>query len=341
MPPPSTRSWLRQSRTLPLSPTTASSTERPVALLRASRQRCSGYGWLRHAHTVFGHHCAVWPARSPPTTPSSSFPLRATIRSTTSASPPIRRQPRRPLTPSKSAPIFPPARPVPTAASTSGCTFNGTGTIVPATAIAVCRAPPRSLRFHISRSKEGRPCAGLSALLSSACTDAPEESPSGRNAAPGVHQQKAQTLTPAPDPVPARTIESNHDQGHLLSSSRRQRPRPMTGWRASLPPWVSLPARDGTKQESRGAAFLAPLGNLEFVDGQFPSTADVLVEVTALDAVHQAAEPGSARRAATRRWPASRTSPRRTGSRASSPSSPSPAFPSASGPGPIPSKASP
>jgi 6,7-dimethyl-8-ribityllumazine synthase len=40
---------------------------------------------------------------------------------------------------------------------------------------------------------------------------------------------------------------------------------------------------------SRGASFLAPLGNLEFVDGQFPSTADVLVEVTALDAVHQAA----------------------------------------------------
>src|SRR5271157_3898688 len=41
---------------------------------------------------------------------------------------------------------------------------------------------------------------------------------------------------------------------------------------------------------SSGAAFLAPLGNLEFVDGQFPSTADVLIEVTALDAVHQAAE---------------------------------------------------
>src|ERR1035437_339503 len=41
---------------------------------------------------------------------------------------------------------------------------------------------------------------------------------------------------------------------------------------------------------SRGAAFLAPLGNLEFVDGQFPATADVLVEVTSLDAVHQAAE---------------------------------------------------
>jgi 6,7-dimethyl-8-ribityllumazine synthase len=44
------------------------------------------------------------------------------------------------------------------------------------------------------------------------------------------------------------------------------------------------------EQTSRGAAFLAPLGNLEFVDGQFPSNADVLVEVTALDAVHQAAE---------------------------------------------------
>jgi 6,7-dimethyl-8-ribityllumazine synthase len=40
---------------------------------------------------------------------------------------------------------------------------------------------------------------------------------------------------------------------------------------------------------SRGAAFLAPLGNLEFVDGEFPQTADVLVEVTSLDSVHQAA----------------------------------------------------
>jgi 6,7-dimethyl-8-ribityllumazine synthase len=47
----------------------------------------------------------------------------------------------------------------------------------------------------------------------------------------------------------------------------------------------------GWREEgSRGAAFLAPLGNLEFVDGEFPATADVLVEVTALDAVHQAAE---------------------------------------------------
>jgi 6,7-dimethyl-8-ribityllumazine synthase len=31
------------------------------------------------------------------------------------------------------------------------------------------------------------------------------------------------------------------------------------------------------------------LGNLEFVDGEFPSTADMLIEVTSLDAVHQAA----------------------------------------------------
>jgi 6,7-dimethyl-8-ribityllumazine synthase len=43
------------------------------------------------------------------------------------------------------------------------------------------------------------------------------------------------------------------------------------------------------EETTRGASFLAPLGNLEFVDGQFPSTADVLIEVTALDAVYQAA----------------------------------------------------
>jgi 6,7-dimethyl-8-ribityllumazine synthase len=49
------------------------------------------------------------------------------------------------------------------------------------------------------------------------------------------------------------------------------------------------PGNGWNEENSHGAAFLAPLGNLEFVDGQFPSTADVLVEVTALDAVHQAA----------------------------------------------------
>ncbi len=40
---------------------------------------------------------------------------------------------------------------------------------------------------------------------------------------------------------------------------------------------------------SRGASFLAPLGNFEIVDGDFPSTANILIEVTELDAVHQAA----------------------------------------------------
>jgi 6,7-dimethyl-8-ribityllumazine synthase len=49
------------------------------------------------------------------------------------------------------------------------------------------------------------------------------------------------------------------------------------------------PGKGWNDENSCGASFLAPLGNLEFVDGQFPSTADVLVEVTALDAVHQAA----------------------------------------------------
>jgi 6,7-dimethyl-8-ribityllumazine synthase len=46
----------------------------------------------------------------------------------------------------------------------------------------------------------------------------------------------------------------------------------------------------GWKEETdRGASFLAPLGNLEFVDGPMPSTADVCIEVTSVDAVHQAA----------------------------------------------------
>jgi 6,7-dimethyl-8-ribityllumazine synthase len=51
---------------------------------------------------------------------------------------------------------------------------------------------------------------------------------------------------------------------------------------------VGTPCSSGTPA-SQGASFLAPLGNLEFVEGEFPATADVLVEVTALDAVHQAA----------------------------------------------------
>jgi 6,7-dimethyl-8-ribityllumazine synthase len=41
---------------------------------------------------------------------------------------------------------------------------------------------------------------------------------------------------------------------------------------------------------STGASFLTPLGNLEFVNGQFPSVADLMVEVTSLDQAFQAAE---------------------------------------------------
>jgi 6,7-dimethyl-8-ribityllumazine synthase len=43
-------------------------------------------------------------------------------------------------------------------------------------------------------------------------------------------------------------------------------------------------------EDSSGASFLAPLGNLEFVNGRFPSTADLLIEVTSLDSIYQAAE---------------------------------------------------
>jgi 6,7-dimethyl-8-ribityllumazine synthase len=40
---------------------------------------------------------------------------------------------------------------------------------------------------------------------------------------------------------------------------------------------------------SRGCSFLAPIGNIEIVDGAMPETSDVCIEVTGLDAVHQAA----------------------------------------------------
>jgi len=49
------------------------------------------------------------------------------------------------------------------------------------------------------------------------------------------------------------------------------------------------PGKGWQGENTRGVSFLAPLGNLELVDGQFPSTAEVLVEVTSLDAAHQAA----------------------------------------------------
>ena len=50
------------------------------------------------------------------------------------------------------------------------------------------------------------------------------------------------------------------------------------------------PGKGWSEESGRGASFLAPCGNLEFIDGRNPSPADVLVEVTALDAVHQAAQ---------------------------------------------------
>jgi len=49
------------------------------------------------------------------------------------------------------------------------------------------------------------------------------------------------------------------------------------------------PGSGWNEESSRGASFLAPSGNLEFVEGQMPSVTDVLVEVTQLDAVREAA----------------------------------------------------
>jgi len=92
------------------------------------------------------------------------------------------------------------------------------------------------------------------------------------------------------------------------------------------------PGRGWDEENSHGAAFLAPLGNLEIVDGEFPSTADLLVEVTALDAVYQAAESwlrAEGGDAAVARLTAI------TGGRASLPSSRSRGLRAASGPGQI------
>jgi 6,7-dimethyl-8-ribityllumazine synthase len=55
------------------------------------------------------------------------------------------------------------------------------------------------------------------------------------------------------------------------------------------------PGKGWQEEGSRGASFLAPLGNLEFVDGRFPQIADslladLLIEVTSLDSIHQVAE---------------------------------------------------
>jgi 6,7-dimethyl-8-ribityllumazine synthase len=47
-------------------------------------------------------------------------------------------------------------------------------------------------------------------------------------------------------------------------------------------------AQQNADGSSRGASFIAPLGNLELVDGTVPDFAPVAIEVTSLDAVHQA-----------------------------------------------------
>ena len=53
---------------------------------------------------------------------------------------------------------------------------------------------------------------------------------------------------------------------------------------------MGFAAGKGWQEETgRGASFLAPLGNLEFVEGPLPSTAPFLIEVTSLDAAHQTA----------------------------------------------------
>ncbi len=46
------------------------------------------------------------------------------------------------------------------------------------------------------------------------------------------------------------------------------------------------PGKDWKDDTGRGAAFLAPLGNAEFVTGRLPAVPELLVEVTALDTIH-------------------------------------------------------
>ena len=48
------------------------------------------------------------------------------------------------------------------------------------------------------------------------------------------------------------------------------------------------PGRGWNDGEGRGAAFLAPLGNLELVTGRLPAVPEILIEVTSLDVVHAA-----------------------------------------------------
>jgi 6,7-dimethyl-8-ribityllumazine synthase len=49
------------------------------------------------------------------------------------------------------------------------------------------------------------------------------------------------------------------------------------------------PGRGWQEEQSQGASFLAPLGNVELVRGDMPPFASIAVEVTSLDTAHQAA----------------------------------------------------
>jgi 6,7-dimethyl-8-ribityllumazine synthase len=61
------------------------------------------------------------------------------------------------------------------------------------------------------------------------------------------------------------------------------------------------PGNGWADDKSRGAPFLAPLGNLEFVVGKMPATPEILIEVTGLDAVHAVAESWAAKNSAGQR----------------------------------------
>ena len=50
------------------------------------------------------------------------------------------------------------------------------------------------------------------------------------------------------------------------------------------------PGNGSAGEQFRTAPFLAPLGNLEFVTGKMSATPEILIEVTALEAVHDVAE---------------------------------------------------
>src|SRR5579863_1253379 len=50
------------------------------------------------------------------------------------------------------------------------------------------------------------------------------------------------------------------------------------------------PGRGWQEETSRGASFTAPQFKLEIIDGQFPATSEIVVEVTSLDAIYQAAD---------------------------------------------------